>query len=65
MARASRSRLLAEVQRIEAAIRRIERGTFGQCCRCDEDIEPTRLVADPAAPFCLGCAGAAANPGAR
>jgi RNA polymerase-binding transcription factor DksA len=31
-------------------------GSYGQCQRCGEAIEPARLQALPAAEFCLACA---------
>lgn len=31
-------------------------GSYGQCQRCGEPIEPARLRALPAAEFCLSCA---------
>ena len=45
-----------EVQRIEAALLRIEAGDFGYCTSCSNDIEPKRLANDPAVPLCLACA---------
>jgi DnaK suppressor protein len=55
MARASKTRLLAELQRIDAAIARAERGVFGTCCRCAMAIEPRRLEADPTVALCMDC----------
>ena len=45
------SRLLSEV---DAALDRLEAGTFGYCETCHDPIEPERLAADPLARFCLG-----------
>ena len=45
-----------EVQRIEAALLRIDSGEFGYCTSCGDDIEPKRLANDPAVPLCLTCA---------
>ncbi len=42
--------LLAEV---EAALERMDRGTYGICERCGRRIEPARLRAMPTARFCL------------
>src|SRR5580658_8846746 len=42
-----------------AAIRRIEAGTFGVCVGCEEDINPRRLAAVPFAPLCIVCQEAA------
>ena len=45
-----------EVQRIDAALARIEEGEFGYCAVCGEDIEPKRLDHDPTVPSCIACA---------
>ena len=45
-----------ELQRINAALARIEGGEFGACAVCGDDIEPKRLDYDPAAPNCIACA---------
>jgi sigma-B regulation protein RsbU (phosphoserine phosphatase) len=42
--------LLAEV---DAAIERVNGGTYGLCEVCEEPIEPDRLMADPLVRFCL------------
>lgn len=55
MARASRARLQVELGRIDAALIRCRNGSYGICCRCDELLDPQRLVADPAAPMCVEC----------
>jgi len=47
----SLARLLSEV---DAALDRLEAGTFGYCETCRDPIEPERLAADPLARFCLG-----------
>jgi len=47
-----RSELLRNVQ---AALRRIEDGTFGACTNCQEAIGRNRLVAVPWTPFCIRC----------
>lgn len=44
---------LAEV---EAAIKRLEDGTYGRCARCGNPIAPARLEAKPAARRCIACA---------
>jgi len=43
-------RLLREV---DAALKRMEGGTFGLCETCHESIEPERLLADPLLEYCL------------
>ena len=47
---------LAEV---EAAVRRLDGGTYGTCERCDRPIAAARLEARPAARTCITCAAAA------
>ena len=47
---------LAEV---EAAIERLEAGTYGICERCARPIAKARLEVRPAAQTCIGCASAA------
>jgi len=44
---------LAEV---EAAIDRLEKGTYGYCERCGQPISRARLEAKPAARRCIACA---------
>lgn len=46
----------AEVLRIDAALARIEAGTYGVCQKCGEDVSPERLELLPATPFCKTCA---------
>jgi DnaK suppressor protein len=46
------SKLLKEVQ---AAIKRVEEGTYGTCLRCDEEIPEKRMKAVPWAAYCVGC----------
>ncbi len=48
---AQRQRLRA----VEAALGRIEDGTFGQCAACEEEINPRRLQAVPWAQLCVSC----------
>jgi DnaK suppressor protein len=47
-----RSELLRNIQ---AALRRMEDGTFGACSNCEEAIGRNRLVAVPWTPFCIRC----------
>lgn len=44
---------------VEAAIQRLEAGTFGICERCGQPIAQARLEVRPAARTCIGCASAA------
>ncbi len=45
-----------EIQRIDAALKRIDEGEYGYCVACGEDIEEKRLAGDPAVPLCVDCA---------
>jgi len=40
---------------IQEALKRIERGEFGECSRCGEDINEKRLAAVPWATMCISC----------
>jgi DnaK suppressor protein len=40
---------------VEEALNRIDRGEFGYCQQCGEDINPKRLEVQPWAPYCLSC----------
>ena len=44
---------------VEAAIDRLDLGTYGICERCGNPIEPARLEALPAARFCIADASSA------
>lgn len=44
-----------ELAAVEAALQRIETGTYGQCTRCGTDIPPERLRVAPQAPRCIAC----------
>lgn len=56
MALEAKRRQEIELTRIGAALERIEEGEFGFCASCDEEINPNRLLVDPANPFCIDCA---------
>lgn len=47
---------VAEGQRIQAALRRIESGQYGFCTVCDEEISEVRLRFDPSVLTCIACA---------
>ena len=57
MALESERRRTAELQRIEAALKRLDGGDYGYCIKCDEEIAPARLDLDPAVATCIRCAG--------
>ncbi|HIQ21467.1 MAG TPA: TraR/DksA family transcriptional regulator [Planctomycetes bacterium] len=46
----------ATLEQIEAALERIEEGTYGQCEECGERIPKKRLDAIPYATMCVKCA---------
>ena len=56
MAQASERQRVAELARIDAAVQRIDAGTYGDCLSCGEEIAPGRLEADPSASLCIACA---------
>lgn len=56
MAKASEQTRLREIQRIDAALERVESGDYGYCTECDEEIAEKRLMIDPAAARCIDCA---------
>jgi len=47
---------LADIAATEAALRRIELGSYGICTSCGDPIAPARLAALPAAAQCIACA---------
>ncbi len=53
-----------ELQQVEAALKRLERGRYGSCVACGEEIEPERLAAVPYADRCRACAERGAGRGA-
>ena len=55
MAQASAQRREAMLRNIEAALKRIDDGTYGHCRDCDEPINPRRLEFDPTALRCIEC----------
>jgi DnaK suppressor protein len=53
----------AELRLVEAALARIEDGSYGSCLRCEEAIRSNRLSVMPHAAFCVGCQEAAEQSG--
>ena len=49
----------AHLATVEAALNRIESGTYGECTDCGTDITAARLHATPEAPRCVHCQGKA------
>ncbi|ANL30520.1 DksA/TraR C4-type zinc finger protein (plasmid) [Rhizobium phaseoli] len=41
---------------IDAALERLNHGSFGRCVRCLDPIDPGRLKAIPYTPYCVTCA---------
>jgi DnaK suppressor protein len=41
---------------IDAALRRVESGSYGRCDTCGQPIDPERLAARPASATCIACA---------
>jgi len=56
-------RTQAELQAVDAALGRIERGAYGRCTQCGEPIESPRLTAVPHASRCGRCAEIGASRG--
>ncbi len=55
MARASGQRRAARLREIDAALRRVVDGSYGECGRCEEPIDSRRLDVDPTARLCIDC----------
>jgi DnaK suppressor protein len=53
---ARRERVQGKLKALEAALRRVEEGTYGLCEACGRAIEPERLAALPTATLCVVCA---------
>lgn len=53
---ALRDRAIAQLALVEAALARIEAGTFGKCTRCGKPIAAERLEALRWAEHCIDCA---------
>lgn len=43
------------IARVDAALARLEDGSYGTCARCGQPIGDDRLEALPAAIYCVGC----------
>jgi RNA polymerase-binding transcription factor DksA len=53
---ARREQAKDKLEKLEAALQRIEEGKYGVCEACDQAIEPERLAALPTATLCVACA---------
>ena len=52
---ALRDRTLQHLELVEAALARLDAGTYGACTSCGKPIAPERLEAIPWAAFCIDC----------
>ena len=52
---ATRERLVERVNRLSAALDRLDDGGYGVCVECDERISPARLHAVPEVDTCVRC----------
>lgn len=43
------------LQLVDAALERLEKGEYGYCLQCEEEIDQKRLLAKPEAAFCTKC----------
>ena len=55
MTQASRRAAEVRISKIDNAMHRINRDSYGYCLECEEEIGYARLHAQPEAPFCLDC----------
>ena len=58
MSVATNQRRKLELQKIKAALLRIENNTYGHCLECGEMINPQRLLSNLSATLCISCANA-------
>ncbi len=58
MSRETGRRRRKYIVKIDAALKRLDVGEYGECFECGEDINPLRLRADPTATLCISCAEA-------
>ena len=52
------SSTLEEAKQIEAALKRVDAGTYGVCLHCGQPVGDKRLEAVPHAATCINCASA-------
>ena len=45
-----------QLKRVEGAFLRLEKGTYGECARCNERIDEKRMDNDATVFFCIACA---------
>ena len=51
----SRERLVERIERLTAALKRVEDGTYGTCTECGKSIGQARLKAIPETSTCVSC----------
>ncbi|MBI4849681.1 MAG: TraR/DksA family transcriptional regulator [Nitrospirae bacterium] len=56
MSQATGRRAELELQRITAALDRMNSGEYGYCMKCEEEIAEGRLRVDPTTLLCISCA---------
>ena len=56
MAQETERRRKLELQRIDAALERIDTDEYGYCLTCGDEISIERLELDPAVAVCINCA---------
>lgn len=52
----TKQRRQEQIQKIQAAMLRLDNDEFGLCLRCDAEIPEKRLEIDPCATLCVNCA---------
>jgi len=55
MAQETARRRQQQLQKIAAALRRVDKGEYGYCVSCEEEINAARLDIDPASLKCMRC----------
>lgn len=55
MTKLMHERLVTRGRQVEAALARMESGTYGLCCQCEAELDQLRLENDPAVVFCASC----------
>jgi len=55
VADAEERRDVDELARVECALSRLDKGTYGDCAQCGKPIPLQRLLVQPAAERCAGC----------
>lgn len=58
MSLARKERVMTRIEALEEALTKVEKGSYGQCERCGNQIDPERLEILPATALCVDCAQA-------